>query len=114
MATQTTTVATTTPMTVVTSNTSSGLAAALVVIINWFLAHLQNNWVMPAEVAAALQFIITYAVGEWIVASKNKAMRKHQDLVQRVLNAPDPREAQTPLSTSTVTQATTTTPGATP
>lgn len=111
MATQTTTtsVATTTPMTIVTSNTSSGIAAAAVVIFNWLLAHLENNWVMPAEVAAALQFLLTYAVGEWVVASKNKQMLKHHETVQRVLNAPDPRDPDPgpPLS-STVAQQTTT------
>jgi hypothetical protein len=80
------------PMQVVTSNTSSGIAAAVVVIFNWLLAHLETNWVMPAEVAAALQFLLTYAVGEWVVASKNKAMGKQQDTINRVLNAPDPRD----------------------
>lgn len=80
------------PMQVVTSNTSSGIAAAAVVIFNWLLAHLENNWVMPAEVAAALQFLLTYAVGEWVVASKNKQMAEQHETVQRVLNAPDPRD----------------------
>lgn len=81
------------PPTMVTSNTSSGIAAALVVIINWFLAHLETDWVMPAEVAAALQFIITYAVGEWVVASKNKSLARQHDVAQAVLAAPDPRTA---------------------
>lgn len=38
-------------------------ALAAVVVINWLLAHLATDWVMPAEVANALQSLVIVLIG---------------------------------------------------
>lgn len=48
------------------SHLPNGLALALMVMVNWVLAHLATNWVMPPEVSSAAQSIITALLTVWV------------------------------------------------
>lgn len=52
------------------SATENSLALALVVVINWMLAHLFTQWVMPSEVQSALQTVITILIA-WFITRTN-------------------------------------------
>lgn len=43
------------------------LALSIVVIIDWFIAHLAPNWVLPPEVAQAFQTIVSVAIGAYVM-----------------------------------------------
>lgn len=46
-------------------------ALAVVVVVNWLLAHLANEWVMPAEVANALQSLVIVLLGSVLHRDKS-------------------------------------------
>jgi hypothetical protein len=41
-------------------------AVAVVIIVNWILAHVANDWVLPQEVQSAVQALITVWLGWWL------------------------------------------------
>lgn len=41
-------------------------AVAIVIIANWIIAHVATEWVMPTEVQAAFQGLITFAGGMFV------------------------------------------------
>ena len=49
-------------------STEDIVALALMVILNWLLAHLLTNWVLPPEVQSAFQTLITVAIAAWLNA----------------------------------------------
>lgn len=58
---------------VVGNHTGSVAALALVVIINWLIAHLATDWVMPPEVQSAVQTLISVTLTAWLLRRENKS-----------------------------------------
>lgn len=60
------------------------LALALVVFVNWLLAHLANDWTMPAEVESSVQAGVTVLLGahfQWREARKAQAEAINQQVM---------------------------------
>ena len=43
------------------------IGLALIVVANWLLSHIATSWVMPPEVAQAMQSLIVALLTIWVV-----------------------------------------------